>query len=413
MRYVLVVLILVRFFGCTTMVNSQNINKDTMKVDFVSGTYGYDTQFLKKHCSLVELRNEDAAIVIVPAYQGRVMTSTCRGDYGFSFGWINHEAISSNILKKQFNPFGGEERFWLGPEGGQFSLYFSEGQSFDFQNWQVPSVIDKESFELVKCNKDKALFRKQFKLTNYSGFEFNAEVNREITLLSKNQIEKYLNLDCDGISLVAYQSANDIKNIGLINWTKDKGLISIWMLGMYIPSDDVCVVIPVQPGNEEKLGPKVKDDYFGKVSEDRLKLIDDVIYFRADGKSRGKIGVSPRRATKFMGSYDAKNLSLTILECELPADRTDFVNSAWEIQENPFSGDALNSYNDGPLEDGSQMGPFYELESSSPALELKSQESYTHVQRTYHFQGDLDQLNQIAENILGVSLNNIKDIMKH
>ena len=51
---------------------------------------------------------------------------------------------------------------------------------------------------------------------------------------------------------------------------------------------------------------------------------------------------------------------------------------------NPYSGDALNSYNDGPLEDGSQMGPFYELETSSPAAALKPGESITHSQITIH-----------------------------
>lgn len=380
--------------------------------DFEKGTYGYDIQFLKNHCSLVELRNDDAAIAIVPAYQGRVMTSTCKGDTGFSFGWINHEAVSVRNLKKQFNPFGGEERFWLGPEGGQFSLYFEKDQEFEFQNWQVPSVIDKDGFDLVNCKKDKAFFRKQFQLKNYFGFQFDAEVNREIALLPKQQIGDLLNLNCDELSVVAYQSSNNLKNIGTEDWTKEKGLISIWMLGMYIPSDDVCVLIPVQAGPEDKLGLKVNDDYFGKISEARLKLVDDVIYFCADGKSRGKLGVSPQRASKFMGSYDAKNQSLTLLECELPADRTDFVNSAWEIQDNPFNGDAINSYNDGPLEDGSQMGPFYELETSSPALVLKSQESYTHVQRTYHFQGELSQLNQVAVKFLGVSLSNVKEVMQ-
>jgi len=379
--------------------------------DFKKGTYAFDKDFLQNHCSLIELRNGDAAIAIVPEYQGRVMTSTCKGDAGFSFGWINHEAISERKLKKQFNPFGGEERFWLGPEGGQFSLYFEKDTSFDFKNWQVPSVIDKEGFDLVDCKQESVLFRKEFELKNYSGFEFKAEVNREIHLLSKTRIAYHLNSNIEDLSVVAYQSSNVLKNIGKEDWTKEKGLISIWMLGMYTPSDDVCVVIPVKPGVEKELGTKVNDNYFGKISEDRLKVIDDRIYFRADGKSRGKIGVSPQRATKFMGSYDMKNQSLTILECELPSDNTDFVNSAWETQQNPFDGDALNSYNDGPLEDGSQMGPFYELESSSPALELKPNESYKHVQRTYHFQGEPAQLNQIALNVLGTSLQKIVELI--
>ena len=44
-----------------------------------------------------------------------------------------------------------------------------------------------------------------------------------------------------------------------------------------------------------------------------------------------------------------------------------YLNQEWNLDGDPFIGDAVNAYNDGPLEDGSQMGPFYELESVSPA----------------------------------------------
>jgi len=55
------------------------------------------------------------------------------------------------------------------------------------------------------------------------------------------------------------------------------------------------------------------------------------------------------------------------------------------------------------------MGPFYELESSSPALSLEPGESYTHLQRTYHFKGDLSSLDKIAIEVLRVSLKEIED----
>jgi hypothetical protein len=93
----------------------------------------------------------------------------------------------------------------------------------------------------------------------------------------------------------------------------------------------------------------------------------------------------------------------------LPDGKKEYVNSSWKIQENPFSGDALNSYNDGPLEDGSQMGPFYELETSSPAADLKPGESLSHVQFTIHLTGDINKLNEVSLKILGVSLKDISN----
>jgi hypothetical protein len=109
-----------------------------------------------------------------------------------------------------------------------------------------------------------------------------------------------------------------------------------------------------------------------------------------------------------MGSFDSENNILTVLICNVNDEKTDYVNSSWKIQEDPYSGDAMNSYNDGPLEDGSQMGPFYELESSSPAADLKPGESLSHVQFTFHFTGDINSLDSIAIKVLGTSLNDIK-----
>ena len=74
------------------------------------------------------------------------------------------------------------------------------------------------------------------------------------------------------------------------------------------------------------------------------------------------------------------------------------------MQRDPYSGDVVNSYNDGPLANGEQLGPFYELESSSPVKELKRGENLTYVQVTCHFEGDFEGLNELAKKVLGVDL---------
>jgi hypothetical protein len=180
------------------------------------------------------------------------------------------------------------------------------------------------------------------------------------------------------------------------------------MLGMFNPSPAIIVAIPVKPGEEQQIGPKVNDSYFGKISDDRLKVSGENIFFRADGKSRGKIGIPPLRSKGVMGSYDSENNILTLLICKSPEGKKDYVNSAWEIQANPYSGDALNSYNDGPLEDGSQMGPFYELETSSPAADLEPGESLSHIQYTLHLKGDAQDLDRVSQMVLGISLDEFR-----
>ena len=62
----------------------------------------------------------------------------------------------------------------------------------------------------------------------------------------------------------------------------------------------------------------------------------------------------------------------------------------------------MNSYNDGPPSPGAKpLGPFYELESSSPALELKPDESFTHIHRTIHLQGDKEVIQGLGKDLLG------------
>ena len=85
-----------------------------------------------------------------------------------------------------------------------------------------------------------------------------------------------------------------------------------------------------------------------------------------------------------------------------PEGATDYVNSMWELQDEPFKGDVVNSYNDGPPSSGAKpLGPFYELESSSPALALKPGESATHIHRTIHLKGDETVVRDLGQVILG------------
>lgn len=379
--------------------------------DYKKGTFGYDIQFLENYIDPVLLKDQSGKAMVITSkeWQGRVVTSSAAGMDGTSYGWINYNLIESEKLQPHINAFGGEDRFWLGPEGGQFSVYFKEGTPFEFDYWFVPKEIDTEPFELIETDDHFARFRKDMELINYSGFRFYLRITREIRLLNKDDVQNKLGLQLqDAVDFVAFESESGITNTGSQAWTKETGMLSIWILGMFTPSPAVTIIIPYAKGEESLLGPVVNDSYFGKISSDRLKIDDGMIFFKGDGKSRGKIGLSPQRVIPVAGSYDANSKTLTIVQFSFQGGILDYVNSMWELQDEPFRGDVLNSYNDGPLEDGSQMGPFYELESSSPAANLQPGESLKHLHQTYHFQGDEKILDDIAQKILGVSLEEIK-----
>jgi hypothetical protein len=391
---------------------SGKTNKYATMISDNSKLYGFNKAFLKKYTSVIELKKDNSLVLIAPEWQGRVMTSSSEGDEGFSFGWVNNKLIASGKLLPHINAFGGEERLWLGPEGGQFSIFFTKGKDFTFDNWQTPEFIDTKPFVVASQSNTSVTLEINETLTNYFGTVFSLCIKREVKLLSDAEILKETGIENAGVNCVAYLSNNTLINKGKNEWVKSSGLLSIWMLGMFIPSDSVVVVIPIREGEEKALGVKVNDNYFGKISENRLKIEGNHIFFKADGKSRGKIGIPPMRVAGVLGSFDSENNVLTLLYCRVPENVTDYVNSSWQIQDKPFSGDAINSYNDGPLEDGSQMGPFYEIETSSPAAALLPGQSITHSQITVHFTGERKLLNNISLKTLGVSLDEIVKAFK-
>ena len=375
------------------------------------GPFGHDVAFLKKHTDVIVLSREDGAqVAVCPGYQGRVMTSSADGDAGLSFGWINRELIAKSERQPHINVFGGEDRFWLGPEGGQFSIFFKKGDPFDLKHWFTPEGIDWGAYDLVSKDSDRLVFTKTMTLTNYSDFVFDVQVDREVRLLAAEDMEKMIGAKPGaGVKAVGYLSDNKITNKGKAEWKKETGLLSIWILGMFTPTPDTTIVIPFRTGTESELGPVVNDDYFGKVPADRLIIKDGAMYFRGDGKYRSKIGLSRKRCKPTVGSYDAGNKVLTLVQFTLPEGATDYVNSMWEMQKQPYAGDVVNSYNDGPPEPGAKpLGPFYELETSSPAAALKPNESLSHVHKTVHLQGPEEELDKIATAALGVGLAEIK-----
>lgn len=383
----------------------------TNEKKMAAGTYGYDFRFLKQHTrKTVELKNAQGARVLLSAdYQGRVMTSTASGDQGSSFGWINYDLISSGTIKTQFNPVGGEERFWLGPEGGQYALYFKKGHPFVIEHWQVPYCIDTVSYLISKTSDSSVSFSSSAVLQNYSGTIFSIDIHRTVRLYNKQAIEKKLTTTIPAdVNFVAYESSNSIKNNGPTGWQKETGLLSIWLLGMMTPTEQTVAIIPFSPGTNSR--DFINDNYFGTIPADRLMVSDSVLFFLCDGKYRSKLGLSPSIARSIAASFDFEKNVLTTIHFPVEIEGQ-YVNSKWEQQEYPYRGDVVNSYNDGPLAGGGQLGPFYELESSSSAKELNPGEEQNYVQLTCHFQGNYSSMRDLTSQLLHVDLDKVKGIL--
>lgn len=372
------------------------------------GSFGYDIRFLKKHDSgLVVLQNGAASLAVSPKYQAKVFTSTAAGEEGASFGWIHYKAFEGPE-DPHMNGYGGENRLWLGPEGGKFSLFFPKGAKMEFANWKTPAAFDTEAWQLAEQTPQSATLLKDMQLTNYAGTALSANVRRTVTLLSARGIDSMLQLSADSsVKAVGYRTENTLTNTGKEEWTATTGMPCIWMLDMFNPSPSTTIVIPYE---EDKSGKKTKPattDYFGEIPANRIRYENGVLFFKADGKSRGKLGIHPAQAKPVAGSYDAAHHILTIILFDVnPMGQ--YLNQEWNTVKPAFSGDAVNAYNDGPLADGSQMGPFYELESVSPAAFLPAGHSLTHRHNVFHFTGAEAGLDRISRKVLGVSLDTIQ-----
>lgn len=377
-------------------------------------TFGDDVALLQRHTPVVVLTDgKDMRVAVCPDLQGRVMTSSARGESGPSYGWINRDVVASRTRDEHFNAYGGEDRFWLGPEGGQYALFFRPGDPFDLAHWYTPAAVDVEPYPVAERRPDRVTFQKRMTLKNRAGTTFDLDLRRVVRLVPSAQALKDLGTaGTERVQAVAFESENRITNAGTKAWTKEGGLVSVWILGMFKPSPETTVVVPFKPGPEEALGPIVNAAYFGKVPKGRLVVGDGAVFFRGDGQYRSKIGLSPARVLPVLGSYDARDQVLTLVQFDRPADARDYVNSMWEVQEQPYAGDVVNSYNDGPPAPGAKpLGPFYELETSSPAAALPAGGSLVHRHRTIHVVGDKAALDSIARKALGAGLDEIRSAL--
>ena len=385
--------------------------------------YGEVRDLLAKHTQLIELTAPSGArVAIAPQYQGRVMTSSCSGAEGMSFGFVNCDFIAAGNPNQHFNNYGGEERMWISPEGGQFSLWFKPGvKEQTLANWFTPPELNDGTWPVVsQANNTAVLMATRMKLQNTSGTRFDVEVTRGVRLIAAGDCQELFGQSAvktmtqSGIKMVAYETNNQIINRGPA-MSKEKGLISIWMLGMLNAGPKTVVLVPYQPGDPSQLGPVVQSDYFGKVPPDRLKILPEAVIFRADGQFRSKIGASQHRAKDIVGSIDYQANVLTLVKFSMPDNPADnlYMNNLWGGPlARPYIGDVMNSYNDGPPEPGKKgMGAFYELESLSPAKELKTGESISHKNVTVHLQADPDTLARLTKEILGLDLEKVSKEM--
>jgi hypothetical protein len=64
------------------------------------------------------------------------------------------------------------------------------------------------------------------------------------------------------------------------------------------------------------------------------------------------------------------------------------------------------------VEDGTVMGPFYEIETSSPGADLQPGKSLTHTQRVIHIQGEQSEMVRLVSELFGLELQSVASKFK-
>lgn len=362
-----------------------------------------DVALLRSQWETLVLGSGEARIAVVPALQGRIMTSTNGAPGQPSFGWFNRRRLADGILYQGRYAVGGEDRLWFGPEYGPFNLFFPPGAQMTGENVVYPPPMDAEPYPLLEASDTRAVFARDLQLQNYSGKVFDIGVNRAILILSDDEVEAALGVSLDGIRAVGHQSRSTLSNSSEKAWSRDTGLISLWSLGVFPPGPRTVVILPLADEQAEVT------QYWSEVDADRLRVKQGVAYYRGDGAHMHKIGLRPELAKPLFGSWDPVNGVLTLVQFNLDPGGT-YVNSEWRDDANPYRGDAINVFNDGAFPDTEPFGPFYELESSSSTRELAPGEGILHVHSTFHLQGKRAALERAAEITLGVTLDQIEQI---
>lgn len=357
---------------------------------------------------VLEGRRKGKQVLVCPSLAGRVMGTTYNGESGEAGGFIDAKAFRDGI-NDIWDNWGGEERYWLCPEGGQFGLMF-KGKESCFDNYSVQDGINNQKYKVVDVAKtgESLTMAADFEMLNGAGTRFEVNSARRITALDACPYAMGAGADVD---FVGFQSESTITNTGDMPWNKETGALAHWHLGQFLPGPRVIVIIPFRQGSISD--PPIREDYFkdfcidGRMSPNRYWTKDGFVLFKADGKVRTKIGQNRSRAMGILGSYNLDNDEMVIIDYDFYPN-LEYASSYWYEQAEPFNGDVISFSAEGPRAPGELDGRCYELESMSPAMLLSPGQSFTFRTRTMHIKGPRTAMAKICRSQFGVEVSTLE-----
>ena len=329
--------------------------------------------FLAQKTSVIELYDQlGGRVAVAPEWHGRVLTSTCDGLKGNSFGCINVRAIEAD----RFEYFGGEDQWTISPRVHSFAV------------------------ESIKEN--KAVLQRTLQITDAFGKLVELNIQRSISLLNCRRIG-----DCFGDAVADALEQEDVSVVGFrtenIVRSKESTHIVSRQQGMFNGSPHAFVIVSTPPKNvelknfeseQESFPDDVDIDYLGSAPHGRIRHLPQALLLRADGVGRCQITMPYSLSPSILGAVELQFGTLTLWTFDLPGNSDE---------------DRVRIYNSGPshayeLDWAAQ----YEINCFSRARQLQPEESLIYCQRTLHLTADDNTLDGLVQDIFDVPLKEIK-----
>ena len=320
--------------------------------------------YLAQKTSVIELYNQwGGRAVVCPEWNGRILTSTCDGLDGNSFGFVNVQAIDT----EQFENLGGEDQ------------------------WTVSPLLHSFTVESVKEN--KAVLFRSLSMTDANGVPVDIHLSRSIFLLSRQKIGIWFGnavadaLEQEYVSAVGFRAENTVR-------VQQKAHIASRQRGMFNASPHTTVLVSMVPEGFTPEPIPVEIDYLGRSPHGRIRHLPQTLLIRGDGQGRCQVTMPFSFTPPIFGAVELRGGVLTLWTFDMP---------------NGHKEDIVRIYNSGRVHGGeSDWATYYEMNSFSSARELLPEHSLTYCQCTLHISADNGVLDDIIRQIFNVSLEAIK-----
>lgn len=388
--------------------------------------------YMASQTEVVELVNDyGGRVAICPAWNGRVMTSSCDGLEGAAMGFVHIEGMErlaadarsgAESVAHGLRFLGGEDQFDLAPVGGRFGIDAAPRTD----ERAAPLLWGEGAFTPQEIRKTvpeaDVVLQRRAAFFNRAGTPFTVDLVRQMRLLQRDDLETTFGtalasaLDQPDSSFVAFETVSSLVNRGEPMVPRG-GLITPRVVGMFGTGDRTAAILPFRPVCEVRHG--ITPHYFGLAPHRRLWTFDHCVALRADGEHRVQVGASYLCAMPLAGAIDFREGVLTLVAWSLPplASEPCYLANAACCADHPHetasppvaesdgddvNGDVARVYvSGGMLRSETISHPrFYEIDTAAPAHALPHGGSILHRRQTVHLATDSETLRDLAAQFL-------------